>query len=161
MEADIIVEGFSNGKSMPPIYCLEIRKIECANHIIENVSKHLHELSKESSVQTKLLPSNRISHIGRTCRKLITLHSELPEPCASTLMDDVLNAVNHVNGDHAKCKRTYCLKVGQYLETNFHKAPTATRLLVMRIMENFCSKANSLVTYPTTNRVHAPSRQVQ
>ncbi|KAG5875458.1 hypothetical protein JTB14_008736 [Gonioctena quinquepunctata] len=106
MDANIIVEGSLHSESLQTLqytafisdedsnvhsktlaivpYSLEMRKIECANHLIENVTKHLHELSKESSVQNKLLPSNRITHIGKTYRKLITLHSELPEPCAFT-----------------------------------------------------------------------------
>ncbi|KAG5867276.1 hypothetical protein JTB14_006766 [Gonioctena quinquepunctata] len=72
----------------------------------------------------------------------------------------MLNVGNNVHSNHTKCKRTICLEVGQCLETDFHKAPTATQLRVMIIMVNLCSKADSFVTNSITNNAKVFMRQV-
>ncbi|CAG9825719.1 unnamed protein product [Phaedon cochleariae] len=182
MEADIIVEGFIHSQSMHNLqytafiadgdssvhskilehvpYSRKIKKIECANHLTKNVTKHLHELAKESSANRKLLSSNRINYIGKSCRKLISIHARKSTPCVANLKHDLQNVVSHVFGNHRNCRAENCLKVGQCNENDFQKASTETQLRIMRIVGNLTSKADSLITDSTSNSAEQFMRQV-
>ncbi|CAG9812865.1 unnamed protein product [Phaedon cochleariae] len=182
MEADIIVEGFIHSQSMHNLqytafiadgdssvhskilehvpYSRKIKKIECANHLTKNVTKHLHELAKESSANRKMLSSNRINYIGKSCRKLISIHARKSTPCVANLKHDLQNVVSHVFGNHRNCRAKNCLKVGQCNENDFQEASTETQLRIMRIVGNLTSKADSLITDSTSNSAEQFMRQV-
>jgi hypothetical protein len=93
MEADILQEGFSCSEAMHKLryvsfvvgdgdssvhskilesdpYSRSIKKIECANHVTKNLTKHLFNLAKESNANKSLLTSAKIGLIGKTVRIL-------------------------------------------------------------------------------------------
>jgi hypothetical protein len=50
-----------------------IKKIECANHVSKNLTKHLFNLAKESNAKKSLLTNANIWQIGKTVRKVISV----------------------------------------------------------------------------------------
>ncbi|CAH1110752.1 unnamed protein product [Psylliodes chrysocephalus] len=183
MEADIIVEGFLKSEKMHNLqyttfigdgdssvhtkilenvpYSRKIKKIECANHLTKNLTKHLHELAKESALNRKILSSSRISFIGKSCRKLISLHARKPNSSVQELQSDLRNVTDHVFGEHTNCRTEFCIKSGETNSENiFRKAPTETRLRILRIVGNFSAKSESLITDSTSNKAEQFMRQV-
>ncbi|CAH1108928.1 unnamed protein product [Psylliodes chrysocephalus] len=108
-------------------------------HLTKNLTKHLLGIAKESLANKKLLPTTRINHIGKTCRKLITIHAKKDNPSSEDLKTDIQNVVQHVFANHEHCKIDYSLKHGQVsIQNGLNKASTETRLRIFRILERDC-----------------------
>ncbi|KAI4465290.1 exonuclease phage-type/recb c-terminal domain-containing protein [Holotrichia oblita] len=183
MEADIIVEGFQSSEKMHNLwytafigdgdssvyskilanvtYCREITKIECANHLVKNVTKHLYNLANESADNKKDLPSNVIQHISKTCRKLIAQHARKPIPSADELKIDLHNAPQHCYGNHINCRAEDCLKHGIVKVNNkLSSASSEFRARMSQIIGNLCSKSDSLILDCTSNAAEQFMAQV-
>lgn len=95
MEADILAEGFKTSETTQKLrynifigdgdsnvyskilencpYARHVRKIECANRLVKNVTKHLHIFSTENARNKKLMPAQMINHTGKFARKIISI----------------------------------------------------------------------------------------
>ncbi|KAJ8909749.1 hypothetical protein NQ315_014018 [Exocentrus adspersus] len=137
MEADMAVQGFNMSEEMHGIrYCKFVadgdssvfakiktnvsygnivKKVECTNHAIKNYGKHLRQIKKDTSInveERKLLTINHIEKLTRRAKCSIYEHSQTEENNVQLLKEDLQNGINHVFGDHSKCREGICNIVG-------------------------------------------------
>ncbi|KAJ8912576.1 hypothetical protein NQ315_005739, partial [Exocentrus adspersus] len=137
MEADMAVQGFNMSEEMHGIrYCKFVadgdssvfakiktnvsygnivKKVECTNHAIKNYGKHLRQIKKDTSINIegrKLLTINHIEKLTRRAKGSIYEHSQTEENNVQLLKEDLQNGINHVFGDHSKCREGICNIVG-------------------------------------------------
>ncbi|KAL4119849.1 hypothetical protein QTP88_012613 [Uroleucon formosanum] len=146
MEADIIVEGFKNSLDMHNLIYnriigdgdsnvikrlrlakpygpdVEIKKIECSNHILRNYINKLHELSKKKrSSKGESVPGcmrnllvSRVERLRAAVIKAVKYRKQQNyisyEDSVKMLKKDIVNSPNHVFGDHENCSDYFCTR---------------------------------------------------
>lgn len=183
MEADILAEGFRNSETTQQLryttfigdgdsnvfskilescpYARHIRKIECANHLVKNATKHLHIFASENSKNKKLMPAHVINHIGKFSRKIIAIYSTRENTNSTELREHLLNVVPHVYGNHTNCSQEYCLKAAESkLESSYANATVEQRSRIMSIISHLASKSDSLLENSTSNLAEQYMHQI-
>jgi hypothetical protein len=183
MEADILQEGFSCSEAMHKLryvsfvgdgdssvhskilesvpYSRSIKKIECANHVTKNLTKHLFNLAKESNANKSLLTTAEIGLIGKTVRKVISWHASQNDSSPTILKNDILNVTNYAFCDHSRCNKFYCLKVGTVgISACYKNCSTQVKIRLSQIIGGVTAKCESLILNATSNRAEMFMHQV-
>lgn len=185
MEADVICEGFAKSEDMHGVQYMEfigdgdssvhskimssvwygrdVRKIECANHVVKNYTKALYELAKRDQFARKILSTSRIERMKICVRKMIRYRAEERvesggdrDVSAGLLTNDVRNAAFHVLGHHGKCEKYFCNIVGNSaaaVRAPPLEIPSTLRAALLRCAELVCNKARSLVVLNVTSNL--------
>jgi hypothetical protein len=140
----------------------QLKKIECANHVTKNLTKHLFNLAKESNANKSLLASAKIGLIGKTVRKLISWHASQNDSSPTILKNDILNVTNHAFGDHSRCNKFYCLKVVGTVGISacYKNCSTQVKIRLSQIIGGVTTKCESLILNATSNRAEMFMHQV-
>ncbi len=169
MESDIIVEGFrycereyglrfkkfiGDGDSSVHKaivdgvgYGLEVQKIECANHLVKNMTSALFELAK-SAKNSRFLSKPRIMNMTRCARGTISRSTGNVEQ----LITELKNVPYHVFGSHGRCPSDVCRLAGKEdCENLVPKLPSDLRCGIMSAVDKVVAKADSLVVNATSN----------
>jgi hypothetical protein len=101
---------------------IKVEKVECVNHFIRNLTTKIINISqnritgknapKIPKVEQNKIAANR-DKITIGVRKAIEYNSKSdnnPPTSVKTLIEDLDNVLNHVFGDHTKCKPYFCTK---------------------------------------------------
>ncbi|KAL4132332.1 hypothetical protein QTP88_009503 [Uroleucon formosanum] len=129
MEADIIVEGDGDSNVIKRLRLakpygpdVEIKKIECSNHILRNYINKLHELSKKKrSNKGESVPGcmrnllvSRVERLRAAVIKAVKYRKQQNyisyEDSVKMLKKDIVNSPNHVFGDHENCSDYFCTR---------------------------------------------------
>ncbi|XP_063219205.1 uncharacterized protein LOC134529242 isoform X2 [Bacillus rossius redtenbacheri] len=173
MKSDILVEGFKASEETHGLryfkyigdgdssvqksivervpYGLKVVKIECTNHLLKNLYKHLLKLSKENSGNKKILTPARMKHIQNRIRHLITEESRKDCPSVSSLKNDIRATIEHVFGNHGNCRIQNCPKAKITSITDLDTAPGNLAARIISIIGNLAAKSDSLVENLTSN----------
>lgn len=176
MEADIIVEGFRLSEEMYNLryksyvgdgdssvqkniidkvsYGRHVTKIECANHLVKNVTKKLFKVAKGAAV-TRVLTNKRIHDIAKTARELISLNAREEVPSVDQLKHDLQNVVSHSFGDHSQCRRAACKLAPKVLCFDLQKSPKSFQATIHLTVNSLCRHAESLINDDTSNLAEA------
>jgi hypothetical protein len=74
-----------------------IKKIECANPVIKNLTKHLFNLAKESNANKSMLTNAKICQIGKTVKKVISWHASQNDYSPTIIfLETTLGATNFI-----------------------------------------------------------------
>lgn len=174
MEADIIVEGFSNSVSMHgvkyakvvgdgdsnvykkvldanPYHNIRIEKIECKNHLLRNACNRLQSIcrdSKNKNVLLRKIIGNRILRI-RTAVTMAVLYrkgetSKTEQQKITELRNDIINAPLHFFGSHDKCASYFCDRSKNDKNYTLQMRETGLLYKVMEVMNNLADYSKSL-----------------
>ena len=168
MESDIIVEGFKYCErvfglrfkkfigdgdssvhkaivdSMP--HGISVQKIECANHVVKNLTKALYALAKGAQ-NSKFLNSRRNGIISRCARGAISRAAGN----VAQLKTDLKNVPSHVFGDHERCPSDVCRLAGKGGENLLPQLPVGLHRGIMQAVDRVVVKADSLAMNFTSN----------
>ncbi|XP_067203566.1 uncharacterized protein [Linepithema humile] len=176
MESDAIAEGFKNSLEMHGLIYrtviadgdssvyqsiknnapyreqkVTVRKIECSNHLLRNLSKKLKTVAetaqpkqhrKRGFVQLRKVVGNNILKIRKEVVEAATLRREenIPHHSKATeLQKDILNIPSHIFGEHKRCKER-----GRICEENREKMQNYVPYLKFH---GLYQKIESAVTY--------------
>lgn len=174
MESDILAEGFRCSETMYKLryttfigdgdsnvytkiletvpYSRHVRKIECANHLVKNMTKHLHAFADENKQNKKLMTNHIINHVGKYCRKVISKYAKQKNKSPEGLKVLISQTIPHVYGNHAVCEEMFCDTAGVGKQENlFSRASGEQKAQIMRIVGRFSAKSESLLEDTTSN----------
>lgn len=129
-----------------------VSKVECTNHLVKNIGKHLYKLADANAIYRKLL-KNKVQSIGKFTRWLISVNASQKSPSVSALKSDLGNITLHAFGDHTSCRKAVCYEAGSLdVESlNLKAAPTDFQIKFQAIMSGLTSHATSLIENDTSN----------
>ncbi|KAJ8911221.1 hypothetical protein NQ315_014933 [Exocentrus adspersus] len=118
-----------------------VKKVECTNNAIKNYGKHLRQIKKDTSINIegrKLLTINHIEKLTRRAKCSIYEHSQTEENNVQLLKEDLQNGINHVFGDHSKCREGICNIVG---DQSNNKVPQLKSSSIYNHLKDYGPKA--------------------
>ncbi|KAF2902710.1 hypothetical protein ILUMI_03489 [Ignelater luminosus] len=98
-------------------YGLEVRKIECTNHVVKNYSKQLYKIKNDtksvSLAARKIFTKDTIESLIKSVQGAIyaNAHGDI-----NRLKEDIRNTVNHVFENHFNCRDDICDRAGETVD---------------------------------------------
>lgn len=132
---------------------LLVEKIECTNHLLRNFCMKLEELTKNTCypIKYRKLLGKNILRLRRSVKgavKHINSKDSNFNQKVINLKQDLINAPNHVFGDHKLCKPYFCQNIDQNEPTqNFVAELKSSNIFaaIMNIMSRLVNNAKSLI----------------
>jgi exodeoxyribonuclease (lambda-induced) len=187
MEQDIIYECFSNSietygvvygtfigdgdssvfSKVKNVYNgIEVRKIECVNHVVRNLNSKLTAISNNKVKRGIKNPQSerqfpgmeeRFRRVGKSVMSAILHYNELQNHVENWqyLMEDILNIPNHTFGRHDNCKQYYCKRRGTEPDLIPQVESMATFVLLKEAISRVANLSESLIEKETSNIVES------
>ncbi len=181
MESDIILEGFRNSIKMynlvyyrfigdgdssvyskvAKVYSgMEVQKIECMNHMVENLTSRLIEISRNQvkgndAVKIPLKERSKIARDLiriRTGIKCAILYNKKHNKHWTDLRQDILNVLKHVFGEHRDCKDYFCDKENGKHPNRYSEVTKMVCIVpLLKAINRVADLSESLIHALTTN----------
>lgn len=144
---------YKNILEAKPYGNLLVEKIECTNHLLRNFCTKLEELTKNTNypIKYRKILGKNILRLRRSVKgavKHINSKNTTFEQKVTELKTDLINAPNHVFGNHNLCKTYFCQNLNDNDATqNFVPEIKANNLFaaIIRIMSRLVNNAKSLI----------------
>lgn len=163
---EIIADGDSNTfkkiRDSNPYPTIQVKKIECKNHLLRNYTNKLRELSKDRTagepIVRKLIANNILrfrTAIDKAVAHRKNSEASMPDKVES-LKNDILNSSSHIFGEHKLCATLnyFCNKQGPDQENYVPDLKkTAAYEKVMKIVRNMSLHSKSLIHDVNSNTV--------
>jgi len=144
---------------------IEVKKIECLNHVIRNFKTKLFDISKNvvKGQDAEKIPlaerkifNGQFSRFEISVRKAVNYYQDKKNNDSwKELAEDIRNLPMHVFGEHSKCKLYFCKYINSdQVEENL--VPQVSKMKfwkpLMQALNRLCTLSKSLVVKETSNK---------